>query len=993
MSEPRRRSWTDRLRRKVRESAELVRGPAGRPLVSIIVVVRGQAGFVGECAASALSAHPSVEVLLVPLDPAAEQASRAVPADRRVRVMPLTGPALDHAVDAARGAFLGFASADDLIPVDALGRLASALETEESDVAIGAVYRHAGGTAHPPGWEGELFARRLHRQRVPACPDSLAGADLVGTLYRTSWWREAGLSVADWDTREVTAARALLAARAIEVVPGPAYEVRRRDISLPVEEQARFRPAVVGVRVAALREVATLLRDTDPQVYRRWLVLSLTHVVPPLLVDAVGGGPRSLELLAPLVRDLVGDTGPGAFAEVPVGQRLLARASQGGLHDVALVQDLLADNPHGLPTERSAEGAQVVRLPSGLGIPVPDAVRRIEQVDRVLRTVVGPLRRGPDGGLVVRGAAFVEYGERATLPSVTMVGPDDRHVPMMVEQRDAPDINLWARRAWEDRSSAGFTATLEPELVPPGPAAQWRLEVHLGRRSGVHVVDLDDHVPTVASPMTAATVDGDCLVVTGSGPEPATVRLVGAKGGSPTVPVAGSGATWTFRLPLVTDLFGRTVPLPAGRYTVEAHGRSGGSMQVGWVLDPPPDELITDRLRLVPGGHAEAVLAVAAPLDATERSAFDQQRLQSHVYAAPSSPAYDTTVVLETFRGRSVGDSPGAIGREIQERGLGLDLAWVVDDPSVAVPDGTRALPRRSERWYDALAQARVYVGNAGAPYWYAKKPGQVHLQTWHGTPLKRLGEDRGPGDFQTWRHRRRIAMQAAGWDAMISPSPFCSEVFRSAFRFDGRFLEVGYPRNDVLVGGRGDEVRARVREALALSPEDRVVLYAPTWREYVGVRDTKPLYLDARLLTRLSADTVVLVRGHYNATHQADVFTGEERIRDVTRYPDIADLYLAADALVTDYSSVMFDFALTDKPQVMLVPDLDQYRDVERGFYFEIEDGPPGPMVSTTEEVADVLLGDDTHGSARADFRKRFCPWDDGRASARTVDWLLSQI
>jgi CDP-glycerol glycerophosphotransferase len=350
-------------------------------------------------------------------------------------------------------------------------------------------------------------------------------------------------------------------------------------------------------------------------------------------------------------------------------------------------------------------------------------------------------------------------------------------------------------------------------------------------------------------------------------------------------------------------------------------------------------------------------------------------------------------VVLETFRGRSVGDSPGAIGREIQARGLDLDLAWVVDDPSVRVPDGTRALPRRSERWYDALARARVYIGNAGAPYWVEKKAGQVHLQTWHGTPLKRLGEDRGPGDFQTWRHRRRIAMQAAGWDAMISPSPFCSAVFRSAFRFDGRFLEVGYPRNDVLVGGRGAGVRRRVREALGLRDEDRAVLYAPTWREYVGVRDAKPLYLDAPRLTRLAPDTVVLVRGHYNSTHQADVFAGEERILDVTRYPDIADLYLAADALVTDYSSVMFDFALTDKPQVLLVPDLEQYRDVERGFYFEIEDGPPGPMVSTTDEVARVLLGEDAHAAARAGFRERFCPWDDGRASARTVDWLLSQL
>jgi CDP-glycerol glycerophosphotransferase len=89
----------------------------------------------------------------------------------------------------------------------------------------------------------------------------------------------------------------------------------------------------------------------------------------------------------------------------------------------------------------------------------------------------------------------------------------------------------------------------------------------------------------------------------------------------------------------------------------------------------------------------------------------------------------------------------------------------------------------------------------------------------------------------------------------------------------------------------------------------------------------------------------------------------------------------------------VMFDFALTDKPQVLLVPDLDQYRDVERGFYFDLDRATPGPMVTTTDEVADVLVADDTHAAARAAFRERFTPWDDGRASARTVDWLLSQI
>jgi CDP-glycerol glycerophosphotransferase len=301
-------------------------------------------------------------------------------------------------------------------------------------------------------------------------------------------------------------------------------------------------------------------------------------------------------------------------------------------------------------------------------------------------------------------------------------------------------------------------------------------------------------------------------------------------------------------------------------------------------------------------------------------------------------------------------------------------------------------VPRHTAGWYDALARARVHISNAGAPGWFTKPPHQLHLQTWHGTPLKRIGEDRGPGDFATWRHRRHMAAQAAGWDALVSPSAFCTPILRRAFGFENQVLEVGYPRNDLLLDpDRGEQVRRRLREVLGIAEGEQAVLYAPTWREYVGVRDAKPLFLDAdRLLARLP-DAVVLLRGHYNSTTQADVFRDHPRVHDVTRYPDIADLYLAADALVTDYSSVMFDFALTDKPIVLLTPDLDQYRDVERGFYFDLEARRPGPLVTTTDEVAAVLAAGDAHAADRAAFREVFCPLDDGHASQRVVDHLMT--
>ena len=188
--------------------------------------------------------------------------------------------------------------------------------------------------------------------------------------------------------------------------------------------------------------------------------------------------------------------------------------------------------------------------------------------------------------------------------------------------------------------------------------------------------------------------------------------------------------------------------------------------------------------------------------------------------------------------------------------------------------------------------------------------------------------------------------------------------------------LEVGYPRNDVLLTAGGAACAPQVRDRLGVTDEDRVVLYAPTWREYLGVRDRQAAVPRPGAADRgVPDDASLLVRGHYNSTGQRDVFDGHPRIHDVTRYPDVAELFLAADALVTDYSSVMFDFVLTDRPVVLLVPDLEQYRDVERGFYFDIESRSPGPLVSDTDEVVDVLLGPDAHAPARAAFRDGVLP------------------
>ena len=266
---------------------------------------------------------------------------------------------------------------------------------------------------------------------------------------------------------------------------------------------------------------------------------------------------------------------------------------------------------------------------------------------------------------------------------------------------------------------------------------------------------------------------------------------------------------------------------------------TGASWAPDQLRDPP--ELVDDRQRVGLVQDGGAAVQVHPPLRLPERGAFAQQRLRSHVYAAPTG--------IDRAH-RAARDLPRAQRRRQPRRhrrasccraGAGLDLVWVVDDCSVTVPEGTRAVARRSEEWHSLLGQARGYVVQRRRRRTGSQEAdGQLHLQTWHGTPLKRIGEDRGPGDFATWRHRRRIASQAAGWDAMRLAEPLLlSEIFRSAFGYDGPMLEIGYPRNDVLLSDDG-AAGARCGRALGTRPSRRpaVVLYAPTWREYLGVRD-----------------------------------------------------------------------------------------------------------------------------------------------------------
>jgi CDP-glycerol glycerophosphotransferase len=347
--------------------------------------------------------------------------------------------------------------------------------------------------------------------------------------------------------------------------------------------------------------------------------------------------------------------------------------------------------------------------------------------------------------------------------------------------------------------------------------------------------------------------------------------------------------------------------------------------------------------------------------------------------------------VYNSFGGR-FSDSPRAIHAELLRRGGPHEHVWLADPEHAAVfPEGVDTVELGSREFIDVLEAADVLVANTHTEVEWHKPPGALYLQTWHGTPLKRIHWD------VLWAPEgrlERLQRDVDRWDVLVSPNRASTPVLRQAFRFDGEVLESGYPRNDVLSAPDREQARAGVRAELGIPDPARAVLYAPTWRDdFVFGGSTEPvtLALDvARVADDLGRDHRFLLRLHYMLTGRLTAIE-HPAVRDVSSRPEISDLYLAADVLITDYSSVMFDFAVTGKPMIFFAYDHAAYRDSLRGFYFDFEPIAPGPVIESTPALVAALREAPDGGARYTAFRERYCHLEDGHATARVVDRLMA--
>ncbi|WP_194422065.1 CDP-glycerol glycerophosphotransferase family protein [Microbacterium abyssi] len=471
--------------------------------------------------------------------------------------------------------------------------------------------------------------------------------------------------------------------------------------------------------------------------------------------------------------------------------------------------------------------------------------------------------------------------------------------------------------------------------------------------------------------MTTARIDEqtESLVIAGTGSRPSEGTLAGSRA-RVLGKITGGGKTWKATFPLQAARWGGAeLPLPSGAYELSIDGVDLTG------IEAEPRVLPGVRISLQ-GAH----VVIAPPLDPVHETSDGQSALEERYVA--QSGGDENAVFFESFYGQSAGCNPGAIDRELAARAPGVTRYWSVVDLSVPVPDGAIAVVEGSPEWWRARGAARLLIVNDWLRRRFARKAGQRVVQTWHGTPLKRLALHR-PG-FDP-RRMAAVIKESRRWDVLLAQNIYAERILKKAYAFFGKPIWTdGYPRNDTLVTGDG----AATREALGIGPEEKVLLYAPTWRDD---RSEIVDFVDPQLLAE-QADAVVLVRGHSRTLRPGKDHTGA-RVIDVTGFPDTTRLLLAADALITDYSSVMFDFSVTGKPMFFLVPDLEHYRGQLRGFYFDLAHRAPGPLVGSQDELVAAVIDDSVPGrfaERYAAWRRQFNGRDDGHAAERVVSRIL---
>lgn len=362
-------------------------------------------------------------------------------------------------------------------------------------------------------------------------------------------------------------------------------------------------------------------------------------------------------------------------------------------------------------------------------------------------------------------------------------------------------------------------------------------------------------------------------------------------------------------------------------------------------------------------------------------------------------PIKENWIVYESFLGRNMSDSPKYIYQYLESEYKGkYKHIWVFNHKRDDLPKEIKQVKRFSFEHLYYIARSKFWVNNMRQPTWFIKRERQIFLATWHGTPLKKLVFDIEEIHSANKDYKQEFYTQSRVWDYLISANEYSTEIFRRAFKFDNTILELGYPRNDLMYSENQKQITLEIKNKLGIPLDKKVVLYAPTWRDDEVMKPGKykfQLELDLkRLRKELGNEYFFILRTHYFIANHIDVDGLEDFVYNASKYDDITELYLLSDVLITDYSSVFFDYANLKRPTLFFTYDLEKYRDVLRGFYLDLETEGPGPIVMNNDEIINELSDFNklvkTYKSKIDKFYNRFCSWDDGEAAKRIAEHVI---
>ena len=358
--------------------------------------------------------------------------------------------------------------------------------------------------------------------------------------------------------------------------------------------------------------------------------------------------------------------------------------------------------------------------------------------------------------------------------------------------------------------------------------------------------------------------------------------------------------------------------------------------------------------------------------------------------------------VFESFQGKSASDSPYALYLELTKLLPNANFVWVFSDNNhedfqkLQNISNTRCVVRATKSYFQAYASSQYWIINCRLPYRLIPSSSQTVVQCWHGTPLKKLGLDIKVENHPTSSLKAMhfaYLWESKRCDYFLSPSPYASNCFKSSFGVsDTQILELGYPRNDDFSRYKKDLIyQNNIKKKLGIQQNKKVILYAPTFRDddFSAGKHRAINQLDnTQFKEKFGDDVQFLFRGHYFSEvkeHQGSFFL------NVSSYPRINDLLLIADAIITDYSSLFFDYLVLGRPIFFYMYDKDKYLNDIRGTYLDVDKSMPGPIAQTQPELLNLLLNTETKNFDLKHFNEVYNPYEDGQSSLRVIQEILA--